>query len=125
MAENYYTGTVWEKQVAYCRAKKVGNLIFVAGTTAVNENGEIVGTNVYEQTVFVFKKIQKALQHFGADLPQVVRTRIYLLDISQFSQVAQAHKEFFEGIDPVSTCIEVSKFVSPNLLVEIEVDAVI
>ena len=123
--KNIYSGTIWEKEVAYCRAKKVGNLIFVSGTTASGENGEVVGDNVYEQSKFIFAKIEKALQQCGASLQDVVRTRTFITNIDDFDQFARAHKENFTGIDPVATCVEVTRLVNPNLLIEIEVDAIL
>lgn len=123
--KNIYSGSIWEKEVAYCRAKKIGNLIFVSGTTASNEKGEVVGNDVYEQTDFIFKKIEAALKQCGASLKDVVRTRTFVTDISKFDQFAKAHKKHFTGIDPVATCVEVTRLVNEKLLVEIEVDAVL
>lgn len=123
--KNIYSGTIWEKEVAYCRAKKVGNLIFVSGTTASNEKGEAVGNDVYEQSKFIFQKIEMALKQCGASLKDVVRTRTYVTNIADFDKFAKAHKEFFTGIDPVATCVEVTRLVNEKLLVEIEVDAIL
>lgn len=123
--KNIYSGTIWEKEVAYCRAKKVGNLIFVSGTTASGENGAVVGEDVYEQTKFIFQKIETALKQCGATLHDVVRTRTFITNIDAFDQFARAHKENFTGIDPVATCVEVTRLVNPKLLIEIEVDAVL
>lgn len=120
-----YSDTPWEKEVAYCRAKKVGNLIFVSGTTSIDENGAVVGGNVYEQSRFIFQKISKALEKCGATFSDVVRTRTFIVNIDNFSQFAKAHKEVFNGIDPTATCVEVSRLASENLLIEIEVDAVL
>lgn len=120
-----YSGAIWEKQVSYCRAKKVGNLIFVSGTTASNENGEAVGDDVYLQSKYIFEKIERALKECGAGLKDVVRTRTFITDISKFDLFAKAHHEFFEGIDPTATCVEVARLVNGRLLIEIEVDAVI
>ncbi|MBU6339240.1 MAG: RidA family protein [Rickettsiales bacterium] len=121
--QNIYSGTKWEKEVAYCRAKKVGNMVFVSGTTAVDENGNIVGENVYTQSKFIFKKIENALKACGASLSDVVRTRTFITNINSFDEFARAHKENFSGIDPVATCVEVSRLVNNKLLIEIEVDA--
>lgn len=123
--KNIYSGSVWEKEVAYCRAKKVGNLVFVSGTTSVNEKGEIVGADVYEQSKFIFEKMEKALKQCGSSLKDVVRTRTFITDITKFDQFAKAHKEFFSGIDPVATCVETPRLVNEKLLIEIEIDAVI
>jgi enamine deaminase RidA (YjgF/YER057c/UK114 family) len=123
--QKVYSGTSWEPRVAYCRAMRVGNLIAVSGTVAVDEQGKVVGANTYEQTRFALQKIERALRELGADLKDVVRTRTYLTDISTFEDFARAHKEVFAAIDPVATCVEVSRLVAPDLLVEIEVDAIV
>jgi enamine deaminase RidA (YjgF/YER057c/UK114 family) len=126
MNKHFYSGTVWEKEVAYSRARRVGDHVYVAGTTAVDEDGHVVGPgDVYEQSRFVFRKIARALDGCGAALSDVVRTRMFITDIERFQEMARAHREAFEGIDPVATCVEVSALVSPELLIEIEVDAVI
>ncbi len=120
------SGTVWEKKFGYSRAVKVGNLIFVAGTTAVDENNEIVGKNdVYKQAVFIYKKIEKALHEAGAELKDVVRIRTFVTDISTWEEVAKAQGEVFENIRPAATLVEVNALVNEDLLVEIEADAVI
>ena len=124
--KNVYTGTPWEPKVAYCRAKRVGTLIFVSGTVAVDQEGITVGPgDLYLQTGYAIRKIEDALRELGAELRHVVRTRTFVTDISRFEQFARAHREAFEGIDPVATCVEVSRLVAPELLVEIEVDAVL
>lgn len=121
-----YTGTPWEARVAYCRAKRVGQLCFVSGTVAVDERGSTMSPgDLYGQTSYAIRKIQRALQELGADLKHVVRTRTFVTDITRFEEFARAHREAFEGIDPVATCVEVQRLVSPDLLVEIEVDAVL
>ncbi len=94
-----YSGSAWEKQVSYCRAKRVGNMVFVSGTTSVNEKGEIIGDDVYLQSKYIFEKIQKALKECGCELKDVVRTRTFITDISKFDLFAKAHHEFFEGIE--------------------------
>jgi len=122
---NVYSGTPWEKSVAYCRAKRAGQIIAVSGTVAADERGAVVGAgSVYEQTRYALGKIRRALNALGADFQDVVRTRTFLTDISRFDEFARAHREAFEGIDPVATCVEVARLVSPEMLVEIEVDAV-
>ncbi|MFL6336285.1 MAG: RidA family protein [Pyrinomonadaceae bacterium] len=126
MNKHVYSGTAWEKQVAYSRARRVGNNVYVAGTTAVDEEGNVVAPgDVYEQTRFVFRKIARALDGCEAGLSDVVRTRMFITDIGRFEEMARAHREAFEGIDPVATCVEVSALVSPEIVIEIEVDAVI
>jgi len=119
------SGTHWETAVGYSRALKIGNLIEVAGTTAVEDN-EVVGVNdAYAQTVFIIKKIQKALQELDADLKDIIRTRIYVSDISKWEEIGKAHGQFFRDIKPASTMVEVSSLVNPNMLVEIEASAVV
>lgn len=121
-----YSGTVWEKSVAYCRAKRVGNFIAVAGTTAVDREGNVVGEgDAFSQADFIFQKIGDALSELGASFEDVIRTRMFVTDIVKFDEVAKAHRAKFEGIDPVATCVEVSRLVDPRLIVEIEVDAVL
>jgi enamine deaminase RidA (YjgF/YER057c/UK114 family) len=110
--QTVYSNTPWEKQVSYCRAKKVGNLVFVSGTVAANEKGEVMGDDVYLQSKYIFEKIKKALNQCGFGLEDVVRTRTFITDISKFDLFAKAHHEFFQGIDPAATCVEVSGFVS-------------
>lgn len=122
---NYSTGAPWEPIVGYSRAVKVGNQIEVAGTTAV-ENGEIVGAgDVYAQTHCILQKIERVLIEAGASMKDVVRTRIYLTDISQWEAAGKAHGEFFGQIRPAATMIEVKGLISPDLLVEIEATAII
>lgn len=126
MNKHVYSGTTWEKQVAYSRARRVGDHVYVAGTTAVDEGGNVVAPgDVYEQSHFIFRKIARALDECGASLSDVVRTRMFITDIARFQEMARAHREAFEGVDPVATCVEVSALVSPELLIEIEVDAVV
>ncbi len=120
------SGTVWEINFGYSRAVRTGNMVFVAGTTAVNEKGEIVGINdPYAQASFIYKKIEKALQEAGASLTDVVRIRTFVTDISRWEEVAKAQGEVFKNIRPAATLVEITALVDPNLLVEIEADAVI
>ena len=122
---NYSTNTSWEKKVCYSRAVRIGNIIEVSGTVASDENGNIIGEgDVGKQTHFIFEKIQKTLQRAGADMKDVVRTRMYVADISDFEKVGEVHAHFFKGINPASSLIEVSRLVN-DLLIEIEVTAVI
>ncbi|HEX2485299.1 MAG TPA: RidA family protein [Myxococcota bacterium] len=121
-----YSGTAWEPQVAYCRAKRVGDLVFVSGTVAVDESGAVVGPgDVYVQALHAIRRIEHALQQLGGGLRDVVRTRTFLTDLARFDEFARAHREAFEGVDPAATCVEVSRLVASELLVEIEVDAVL
>jgi enamine deaminase RidA (YjgF/YER057c/UK114 family) len=121
-----YSGGPFEAKVAYSRATRVGDHVFVAGTTAVGDDGAIVGEgDLHAQSRFVFRKIAAALEACGASLRHVVRTRTYVTDITQFDAFARAHREAFEGIDPVATCVEVRALVHPAMLVEIDVDAIV
>jgi enamine deaminase RidA (YjgF/YER057c/UK114 family) len=120
------SGTIWEKKYGYSRAVKAGNMVFVAGTTAVNSENEVVGVNdPYRQATFIYQKIENALIELGATLNDVVRVRTFVTDISHWEEVAKAQGEVFENIRPAATLVEVTALVNPLLLVEIEVDAVI
>jgi len=119
------SGAIWEDVVGYSRAVRDGNIIEVAGTTAVDANGNIVGINdPYIQTKFIIQKAEKALKELGCDLENVIRTRMYVTDISKWKEIGRAHGEFFGEIKPASTMVEVSKLISPEILVEIEFSAV-
>ena len=124
--ENVYSGTPWEPKVAYCRAKRVGRTIVVSGTVAVDENGVVVAPgDLYAQTGYAIRKIGRALAQLGSGLGDVVRTRTFVTDIGRFDEFARAHQEAFAGIDPAATCVQVCALVSPDLVVEIEVDAIV
>ncbi|CAM4480746.1 RidA family protein [Paenibacillus tarimensis] len=119
------SGSPWEPIVGYCRAVRVGNIVEVAGTTAMRD-GKVVGAgDPYQQTVHILKVIQDALQQAGASMEQVVRTRMYVTDISQWEEIGRAHGEFFRNTRPVSTMVEVKALIDPELLVEIEAQAII
>jgi enamine deaminase RidA (YjgF/YER057c/UK114 family) len=121
--QRYSSGTKWEPIVGYSRAVRVGNRIYVTGTTATDENGNIVGIgDAYAQTVQTIKNIEKALKALGAGLENVVRTRMFVTDISRWEEYGRAHGEFFREIMPATTMVEVSKLIDPNMLVEIEAD---
>lgn len=119
------SGSEWEKTTGYSRAVRVGNLIEVSGTVALNEKNEVVGEDQYTQAKFIFDKISKALQDAGGNLKDVIRTRMYSTDISQFEAVSKAHGEVFRDIRPVCTLVEVSALVRKEFLIEIEVTAII
>lgn len=122
--ERYFSGTKWEEVVGYARAVRVGSRIYVTGTTATNERGEIVGVgDAYAQTVQTIKNIERALVGLGAGLENVVRTRMFVTDIARWEEFGRAHGEFFGNIKPCATMVEVSKLVDPEMLIEIEVDA--
>lgn len=120
------SGAPWEAIYGYSRALRVGNLVYVAGTTASDEQGNVIGINdVYAQTAYALQKIGRALDAAGAGFEDVVRTRTFITDISRWQEVARAHSEIFGAIRPVSTLVQVSRLIDPAQLVEIEVDAVI
>ena len=123
---NYSSGAKWEDIVGYSRAVKIGNTIEVTGTVAVDDNNNLVGGNdAYEQTKFIIQKIEKVLQRAGASLKDVVRTRMFVTNISRWEEYGRAHGEFFNEIKPCTTMVEVSKLISPEYLIEIEATAVI
>jgi enamine deaminase RidA (YjgF/YER057c/UK114 family) len=123
--QNISSGTKWEAFAGYSRAVRLGNTVYVAGTTAVDENGAVVGGgDPYEQARYIFIKIEKALNEAGAMMKDVVRTRMYVTDISRWEEVARAHGDIFKDIRPAATMVEVKALIEPDLLVEIEVTAV-
>jgi enamine deaminase RidA (YjgF/YER057c/UK114 family) len=119
------SGTHWEGVMGYARAVRAGDLVFVSGTTATDASGAVVGDDYATQTRYIIEKIEQALQQAGASLRDVVRTRVYVVDESQWEQVAVVHGEFFGDIRPANTLVEVSALVGTGYLVEIEADAVI
>jgi enamine deaminase RidA (YjgF/YER057c/UK114 family) len=123
---NYSSGTKWEEMVGYSRAVRVGNLVEISGTVAVDDNDKLVGKgNAYEQAKFIIQKIEKTLHGAGASLNDVIRTRMLVTDISRWEEYGKAHSEFFHSIRPCTSMIEVKGLIGPEYLVEIEVTAVI
>jgi enamine deaminase RidA (YjgF/YER057c/UK114 family) len=122
---NISSNTIYEERIGYSRAVRVGNVIEVSGTAAI-DGEQIIGVgNIYEQTKFIFNKIEKVLNDAGAGLKDVVRTRMFVTDISLAEEVGRAHVEFFKDIRPAASMIEIKGLIHPALLIEIEVTAMI
>ena len=123
---NYSSGAKWENIIGYSRAVRMGNIIEITGTVAVDENNNLVGGNsAYEQSKYIIQKIEKVLKRAGASLEHVIRTRMFVTDISRWEEYGKAHGEFFGEIKPCTSMIEVKGLISPEYLIEIEATAIV
>jgi len=123
---NYSSGSKWEDIIGYSRAVKVGNVIEVTGTVASGEDGKVVGADdAYEQTKYIYQKIETVLRRGGAGMKDVIRVRMFVTDISRWQEYGRAHSEFFKEIKPCNTMVEVKALIEPEYLIEIEATAII
>ncbi len=125
MRQNISSGSPWEEVIGYSRAVKIGNVVEISGTTASSDAGIVGKNDLYAQTKFILEKVNIVLAEAGATMQHVVRTRIFLINIKEWELAAKAHGEFFKDIKPVTTMVEVSNLIDADMLIEIEVSAII
>jgi enamine deaminase RidA (YjgF/YER057c/UK114 family) len=122
---NISSGTIWEDEVGYSRAVKIGRVVEVSGTSAIDRDKIIAPNDPYQQTKFIIRKIERALNEAGGSLEDVIRTRIYVTNIDDWSAIGKAHGEFFRNIKPATTMVEVKSLIDPNFVVELEATAIL
>jgi len=122
---NISSGAIWEDQVGYSRAVKIGRVVEVSGTSAIDRDKIIAPNDPYQQTKFIIRKIERALNEAGGSLEDVIRTRIYVTNINEWSAIGKAHGEFFRNIKPATTMVEVKSLIDPNFVVELEATAIL
>ena len=125
LRQNILTGSPWEEKMGYCRAVRIGNIIEISGSVAIVDGEKVKADDIYAQTLNILERIEKVLQEAGASMKDVIRTRVFTTDISQFDNIAKAHGTYFKDIKPTTGIYEISKLVAPEYMVEIEFTAVV
>jgi enamine deaminase RidA (YjgF/YER057c/UK114 family) len=122
---NISSSTIWEDQIGYSRAVKIGRVVEISGTSAIDRDKIIAPNDPYQQTKFIIRKIERAINEAGGSLEDVIRTRIYVTNINDWSAIGKAHGEFFRNIKPATTMVEVKSLIDPNFVVELEATAIL